>query len=145
MTLLGRLQMMNHDIPMAKKAYIKALDLAPDSVEAKINYATVLLSTEEYKEAEKILKLAVMSDPPSQGKAFPRSALYYLEHMRTHTKSLTASIKPTRAYHRHIFHSMTLAKLGAPDVAKKALSRYIEMQPNGMYLIDAERALSSLE
>ncbi|MFP4460205.1 MAG: tetratricopeptide repeat protein [Candidatus Zixiibacteriota bacterium] len=131
----------------AVDAYDNAIKIDPEHTKAMVNLATVYISKEEYDTAKEIL-LNVLKENYDDKRArfFYGQALYengeYEEAFCELNKVYKSDQRIPQIY---FFIGMVLMKLGEETPGRKMLKKYLQLQPEGAYSIEAQRVLAKPE
>jgi tetratricopeptide (TPR) repeat protein len=132
-------------LPQAADAYAKAVAMAPDWVEAHINYGTTLYQLERMPEARREFTLAVQLDPRSALARFnlgcalqhDGETLAAIAHLRE-----AVDLAPQMA-DAHLNLALAYEKVGRKHESTRHLSFYLRYDPNGQWADFARTRLAS--
>jgi DNA-binding transcriptional MerR regulator len=132
-------------LSQAAEAYSKAVEMAPDWVEAHINYGTTLYQLERMVEARHEFSIAVDLDPRSALAQFNLGCV--LEHDGETHKSIVhlreaVELAPQMA-DAHLNLALAYEKVGRKNESTRHLSFYLRYDPNGSWADFARSRLAS--
>ena len=132
-------------LPQAADAYAKAVALAPEWVEAHINYGTTLYQLERMPEARQEFSLAVQLDPRNALAQFNLGCV--LEHDGETQLAIThlreaVELAPQMA-DAHLNLALAYERVGRKHESTRHLSFYLRYDPNGAWADFARTRLAS--
>ena len=144
--LLGDLELKLGNNHAAMASYEKAIAINPNARKALSSLASTYIATEDFDKAIETLEKALKGDPDDlKPRLFLGITLYHSKRYEDAYLELNKVFKKDpRIPQTHYFIGATLYELGEPKIAEKALKKYLELQPEGGYSIDAERILAKI-
>jgi tetratricopeptide (TPR) repeat protein len=132
-------------LPQAAEAYSKAVTMAPEWVEARINYGTTLYQLERMAEAREEFTVAVKLDPRNALAQFNLGCV--LEHDGETQPAIAhlreaVELAPQMA-DAHLNLALAYEKVGRKHESTRHLSFYLRYDPNGPWADFARTRLAS--
>jgi tetratricopeptide (TPR) repeat protein len=139
------------------EAYGKALELKPDDAAMHNNYALALVKAKKIPEAQAELAKAAQLDPPNAGRYFYNLGAVMINSGQNEAAGeafkKAIDTDPNYADAQYQYGMYLLSKLQmTPDGkitpapgTKEALSKYLELKPNGPFAESAKGALAGLD
>ncbi len=144
---LGDIRAKISDLRGAEDAYKRAADLNPEESDSMMNLGFILIGLEQYEKAHDILaKILVTSPDNLRARLYLGMCLYHLGRYEDAYTELNAVYKKDqRVPQVHYFIGLCFIQMNSKKSAHMALSRYMKMHPDGMYAMDAARAIEEIE